>query len=78
MTPAASAHRLLLGTGLGLVLASGLGLISGVLSIENPSVWFVIPVLVLFCWLLPVQPVEVKARLVEFSPTRIAVLWPQG
>jgi hypothetical protein len=45
MTPAASAHRLLLGTGLGLVLASGLGLISGVLSIGNPSVWFMIPVL---------------------------------
>ena len=45
MTPASSAHRLLLGTGLGLVLASGLGLISGVISIENPSVGFVIPVL---------------------------------
>ncbi len=45
MTPAESAHRLLLGTGLGLVLASGLGLISGVLSIENPSIGFVIPVL---------------------------------
>tara|TARA_B100000767_G_scaffold264683_1_gene279867 strand:- start:6792 stop:7127 length:336 start_codon:yes stop_codon:yes gene_type:complete len=45
MTPAASAHRLLLGTGLGLLLASGLGLISGVLSIKTPSVGFLIPVL---------------------------------
>ena len=43
MNPAKSAQRLLTGTGLGLLLASGLGLISGILSIENPSIGFVIP-----------------------------------
>ena len=45
MTPAAGARRLLLGTGLGLILASGLGLISGILSIENPGAGFVIPLI---------------------------------
>lgn len=45
MTPAASAQRLLLGTGLGLLLASGLGFISGILSIENPGPGFGIPIL---------------------------------
>lgn len=45
MNPAKSAQRLLTGTGLGLLLASGLGLISGILSIENPSIEFAIPLI---------------------------------
>ena len=45
MNPAKSAQRLLTGTGLGLLLASGLGLISGILSIENPSIGFAIPLI---------------------------------
>jgi len=32
-----------LGTGLGLILAGGFGLISGVISIEEPSIGFIIP-----------------------------------
>tara|TARA_B100001564_G_scaffold319496_1_gene296781 strand:+ start:3889 stop:4227 length:339 start_codon:yes stop_codon:yes gene_type:complete len=43
MTPASSARRLLLGTGLGLFLAGGFGLISGVIEIETPSLGFVVP-----------------------------------
>ena len=43
MTPASSAQRLLLGTGLGLLLAGGFGLISGIISIEEPSIGFLIP-----------------------------------
>ena len=43
MTPAVSAQRLLVGTGLGLLLASGLALISGVISIEKPEIGFVFP-----------------------------------
>ena len=45
MTPASSARRLLLGTGLGLLLAGGFGLLSGVISIEEPSIGFVIPLI---------------------------------
>ncbi len=45
MTPADSARRLLLGTGLGLVLAGGFGLLSDVISIEEPSIGFVIPLI---------------------------------
>lgn len=44
MTPADSAGRLLLGTGLGLLLAGGFGLISGIISIEEPSLGFLIPI----------------------------------
>lgn len=44
MTPADSAGRLLLGTGLGLLLAGGFGLISGIISIEQPGLEFIIPV----------------------------------
>ena len=43
MTPAKSAQRLLLGTGLGLLLASGFGLISGVISLQSPSAGFLVP-----------------------------------
>ena len=45
MTPASSARRLLLGTGLGLFLAGGFGLISGVIHLDEPSIGFVIPLL---------------------------------
>ena len=45
MPPASSARRLLLGTGLGLLLAGGFGLLSGVISIEEPSIGFVIPLI---------------------------------
>ena len=45
MTPASSAQRLLLGTGLGLLLAGGFGLISGIISIEEPSMGFLIPMI---------------------------------
>ncbi len=41
--PAKSAQRLLLGTGLGLILAGGFGLMSGVITIEDPSIGFIIP-----------------------------------
>lgn len=43
MNPAKSAQRLLAGTGLGLLLVSGLGLISGNMSIEKPGFEFIIP-----------------------------------
>ena len=45
MTPAHSASRLLLGTGLGLLLAGGLGLIAGIISVEKPSIGFLIPII---------------------------------
>ena len=41
--PAKSAQRLLLGTGLGLILAGGFGLMSGIITIEDPSIGFIIP-----------------------------------
>ena len=44
MTPAKSAHRLLLGTGLGLFLAGGFGLISGVIAIDKPGIGFIVPI----------------------------------
>ena len=43
MTPAASAQRLLVGTGLGLLLASGSGFISGILTIDTPEIGFAVP-----------------------------------
>ena len=43
MNPAKSAHRLLTGTGLGLLLVSGLGLISGNMSVEKPDIGLIIP-----------------------------------
>tara|TARA_B110000444_G_C18850916_1_gene605511 strand:- start:6499 stop:6834 length:336 start_codon:yes stop_codon:yes gene_type:complete len=45
MTPAIRAQRLLLGTGLGLLLASGMALISGVISIEEPEIGFIFPLI---------------------------------
>ncbi|MAH90722.1 MAG: hypothetical protein CMA11_03035 [Euryarchaeota archaeon] len=45
MSPAKSARRLLLGTGLGLLMASGLGLISGVLSIDKPELSITVPII---------------------------------
>tara|TARA_B100001996_G_scaffold342283_1_gene296813 strand:+ start:349 stop:684 length:336 start_codon:yes stop_codon:yes gene_type:complete len=45
MTPAIRAQRLLLGTGLGLLLASGMALISGVISIEEPGIGFIFPLI---------------------------------
>ena len=45
MTPASSARRLLFGTGLGLFLAGGFGLISGVIAIETPSLGFLVPLI---------------------------------
>lgn len=45
MTPAIRAQRLLLGTGLGLLLASGMALISGVISIEEPDIGFIFPLI---------------------------------
>jgi len=44
MAPAKSAQRLLIGTGLGLLLASGFGLISGVITLDNPSIGFIVPI----------------------------------
>ena len=45
MSPAKSAQRLLLGTGLGLILASGLALISGALEIEKPEIGLIVPLM---------------------------------
>ena len=45
MTPASSAQKILLGTGLGLLMASGLALISGLISINNPSPGFIVIIL---------------------------------
>ena len=45
MSPAASAKRILRGTGLGLVLASGLGLMSGMLSLTELGPSLIIPAL---------------------------------
>ncbi len=44
MTPAKSAQRLLLGTGLGLFLAGGFGLISGVIAIDKLGIGFIVPI----------------------------------
>jgi len=43
MSPASSAKRILLGTGLGLVLATGLGLMSGMLSLTDFGPALIIP-----------------------------------
>ena len=48
MTPASSAHKILLGTGLGLLMAGGLALISGQISIDNPSTGFIVIILGVF------------------------------
>lgn len=53
MTPAASAQRLLFGTGLGLILASGLALGTGQLSLTHPgALTIVIPAIGIFCLIL--------------------------
>ena len=43
MTPAESAHRLLMGTGLGLLFATGLGFISGSLTLDKIGMAYLIP-----------------------------------
>ena len=55
MNPASSAHKILLGTGLGALMASGLALISGQLSVEEPSLGFLIPITGIFLILLSIQ-----------------------
>ena len=53
MTPAASAQRLLFGTGLGLILASGFGLGTGLLSLTHPgALTIVVPAIGIFCLIL--------------------------
>ena len=43
MTPAESAYKLLMGTGLGLLFATGLGFISGSITIDRIGVAYLIP-----------------------------------
>ena len=43
MTPAGSAYKLLMGTGLGLLFATGLGFISGSITIDRIGVAYLIP-----------------------------------
>ena len=43
MTPAQSARRLLLGTGLGLLLAGGFGFVSGIISVNTFTAGYLVP-----------------------------------
>lgn len=50
MNPAQAAKRLLLGTGLGLSMAVGLGFISGQIKVDNPiNAWSLIILLAMVC-----------------------------
>ena len=75
MTPASSARRLLLGTGLGLFLAGGFGLISGVITIETPNIGFLVPLigLILICLSYPTASGE--GPLANWFPTKIMRRW---
>ncbi|MEL0100506.1 MAG: hypothetical protein VW862_02230 [Euryarchaeota archaeon] len=58
MNPAASAQRLMLGTGLGLLLATGFGYISGVTNLNSVGFDLLIPflgLLLIFCSFLVKQ-----------------------
>ena len=58
MNPAASAQRLMLGTGLGLLLATGFGYISGVSNLNSVGFDLLIPflgILLIFCSFLAKQ-----------------------
>jgi hypothetical protein len=52
MTPAHAAKRLLIGTGFGLLLATGLALISGMMKFSQPDLGIAIPVLGIICLVL--------------------------
>ena len=49
MTPAHAAKRLLIGTGFGLILATGLALISGMMKFSQPDLGLIIPILGVVC-----------------------------
>ena len=49
MTPAHAAKRLLIGTGFGLILATGLALISGMMKLSQPGLGIVVPILGVVC-----------------------------
>ncbi len=52
MTPAHAAKRLLVGTGFGLLLATGLALISGMMKFSQPDLGIAIPILGIACLVL--------------------------
>ena len=68
MSPARSAQRLLIGTGLGLILASGLALISGSLDVEKPEIGFVVPLIGLILLALSVPTGRGEGPLAGFFP----------
>ena len=68
MSPAKSAQRLLIGTGLGLILASGLALISGALDVEQPEIGFVVPLFGLILLALSVPTGRGEGPLAGFFP----------
>ena len=49
MTPAHAAKRLLIGTGFGLILATGLALISGMMKFSQPDLGIIIPIIGIVC-----------------------------
>jgi len=68
VTPAHSAKRLLIGTGFGLFLATGLALISGIMKFSQPDMGLIIPALGILCLLLADSTGKGRGPLSQWFP----------